>query len=698
MKKKYFLDEKDISKFLVNLKDDLEHFNFSNDNQVIYAIAIEELLLSCLENKKGTEFTYKSKMKNGLVTLTLKINGEEFNPLINKPGDVFERMIEKMTIPPEYIYDGENTVFFSLRMHNTFSNSLKNSWVYLKPQKKSLIKALILQALGFFLATLAPIYSSRLVSSINLGDTFGLIVTGILVCIVAVLGSWATYFMKRQYNIISQNVLNQMERDMLEQAVLIKTPVIEKKGTGTFIQRLTTDTTLMADSLVGIVDKGSLLLNSMGILIAVLYINPLIFIYVLISQIIVFLVENYRNKVSTQKDKKVRRVNDGFSSMVGEVIHGSKDVKLLNCEDSMIERIVNVIISTNITRSEQNEKNDRFLIIRRTVQHILDLGLIVIMFYTIKLGILIPSMALVIYNYNVGLSGSALRFGNFLDTLRSFIVSNERIFDIKNDYEFPKESFGTKSFDKPFSGNIELKNVTFAYNHNDLLDRDVTILNDMSFKINPGEKVAFVGGSGCGKTTIFNMISGLYNPDEGVVLYDGIDIRELTKSSLRGSLVVISQNPYLFNMSIKDNMRLVKGDATDEEIHDACKKACIDDDIMGFEHGYDTVIGEGGINLSGGQRQRLAIARGLLKGCKAILLDEATSALDNITQKKVQQAIYSLDEQMTVVMIAHRLSTVINADKIFFVKNGKIINEGTHKELLENCSEYKALYQSETEA
>ena len=485
---------------------------------------------------------------------------------------------------------------------------------------------------------------------------------------------------------------------MLEEVVLIQTPVIEKKGTGTFIQRLTTDTTLMADSLIGIVDKGSLLINSLGILIAVLYINPPIFIYMLVSQILLFFVENFRNKVSTQKDKKVRLANDGFFSMVGEVMHGSKDVKLLNCEDSMIERIANVITSTNITRAEQNEKNDRFLIIRRTVQHILDLGLIVIMLYAIRLEILTPSIALVIYNYNIGLSGSALRFGNFLDTLRSFIVSNERIFDIKNEYEFPKEAFGTKSFDKPFSGNIELRHVTFAYNHNDLLDRDITILKDLSLKIHPGEKVAFVGGSGCGKTTIFNMISGLYRPDEGMILYDDIDIRELTKSSLRGSLVVISQNPYLFNMSIRDNMLLVKGDATEEEIREACKKARIDDDIIAFEHGYDTLIGEGGINLSGGQRQRLAIARGLLKGCKAILLDEATSALDNVTQKKVQEAIDSLDEQMTVVMIAHRLSTVINADKIFFVKNGTIIHEGTHSELLDQCSEYKVLYQMETEA
>ena len=697
MKKKYFLNETDIAKFLTSLKDELAHFNFSKDNQTIYSIAVEELLLSCLENKKGNEFTYTSKLKNGLVTLTIKISGEAFDPLA-ETGKVFERMTGKMTIPPKYSYDGENTVIFSLRTHNTFANSLKNSWVYLKPQKKSLIKALILQAWGFFLATMAPLYSSRFVSSINSGDMFGLVLTGVLVFLVDILGSWATYFMKRQYNNISQNVLNKMERDMLEEAVRIKAPVIEKKGTGTFIQRLTTDTTLMADSLIGIVDKGSLLINSMGILIAVLHVNPLVFVYMLISQIILFFVESYRNKVSTRKNKILRRVNDDFFSMVGEVMHGSKDVKLLNCEDSMIKRIVNVITASNITRSEQNEKNDRFLIIRRSVQHILDLGFVLILFYTIKREMIVPSVALVLYNYNVGISGSALRIGNFLDTLRSFIVSNERIFDIKNEYEFPKETFGSKSFDKPFSGSIELRNVTFAYNHNDLLDRDITVLKDVSFKINPGEKVAFVGGSGCGKTTIFNMISGLYKPDDGTVLYDGIDIRELTRSALRDSLVVISQNPYLFNMSIRDNMLLVKADATDEEIREACKKACIDEDINGFEHGYDTLIGEGGINLSGGQRQRLAIARGLLKGCNAVLLDEATSALDNMTQKKVQEAIYSLDNRMTVVMIAHRLSTVINADRIFFVKNGKILAGGTHRELLDQCSEYKALYQMETEA
>ena len=182
------------------------------------------------------------------------------------------------------------------------------------------------------------------------------------------------------------------------------------------------------------------------------------------------------------------------------------------------------------------------------------------------------------------------------------------------------------------------------------------VLKGLSLHISPGETVALVGRSGCGKSTLLSLITRLHDPTRGSILLDGIEIKDLDQDSLRGNIGMVTQMPYLFNMSIRDNFAIVKKDVTDEEIVAACKTACIHDDIMNFSEGYDTVIGEGGILISGGQRQRIAIARCLIGDYPILFLDEATSALDNETQAKIQKAIEGMHGK-TIIMIAHRLST-----------------------------------------
>jgi len=187
----------------------------------------------------------------------------------------------------------------------------------------------------------------------------------------------------------------------------------------------------------------------------------------------------------------------------------------------------------------------------------------------------------------------------------------------------------------------------------------------------------------------------MYDVNSGTITIDGVDIKKLDKDTIRGNITIISQNPYIFNMSIKDNLRLVKEDVTEDEIKEACKMACLDEFIENLPNKYNTVVGEGGITLSGGQRQRLAIARAFIQKTEIILFDEATSALDNETQSKIQEAIENMKKDYTILIIAHRLSTVINSDRILFLEDGKIKCEGTHKELLKKSKEYRLLYESE---
>ncbi len=188
------------------------------------------------------------------------------------------------------------------------------------------------------------------------------------------------------------------------------------------------------------------------------------------------------------------------------------------------------------------------------------------------------------------------------------------------------------------------------------------------------------------------MISKGVEPQSGKVLLDGFDLNELSEKTLSDGISYVSQSPYIFNMSVKENLRLAKENATDDEIRSACQAADIADFVEGLKDGYDTLLGENGIFLSGGQKQRIAIARALLKDSKIIIFDEATSALDNIAQEKIKQTIYKLKKDHTIIFVAHRLSTVVDADEIMFVENGRIAMVGTHNKLIEECSGYKQLY------
>ena len=193
------------------------------------------------------------------------------------------------------------------------------------------------------------------------------------------------------------------------------------------------------------------------------------------------------------------------------------------------------------------------------------------------------------------------------------------------------------------------------------------------------------------------MLLRYFDASKGSITIDGINIKDLTEESLRGNISIIRQSPFLFNLSILDNFRLVKEDVSLEEVREYCKRAYIDDYIMSLPKGYDTIIGEGGINLSGGQKQRLAIARTLLLNTKIILFDEATSALDNESQEYIKRTIDDLVKDHTVIIVAHRLSTIVDADTIHIIEKGKLVGSGTHKELLKECKQYQHLYTAESE-
>ena len=237
---------------------------------------------------------------------------------------------------------------------------------------------------------------------------------------------------------------------------------------------------------------------------------------------------------------------------------------------------------------------------------------------------------------------------------------------------------------------IEYKDVCFSY------VKGKTVLDHINLKIKIGETIAFVGNSGGGKTTLVNLLPRFYDVTGGKVMIDGVDIRELDIDSLRDKIAIVFQDNFLFGGTIRDNILLGKEDASGEEIANAVKCACLDEFINTLDKGLDTEIGERGVLLSGGQKQRIAIARAFIKNAPIVILDEATSALDNKSEAIVQQAIENLMADRTVFIIAHRLSTVRNADKIVVVNYGKIAEIGTHEELIDRPNGiYASLYHTQ---
>lgn len=307
-------------------------------------------------------------------------------------------------------------------------------------------------------------------------------------------------------------------------------------------------------------------------------------------------------------------------------------------------------------------------------------GIILIKYHDITIGGIVMFVTLVSRLY-----GPVNTFSNIhVDIIRSMALF-ERIFqylDLKSEIIEKPDAENMENI----AGDIRFEHVNFSYNEKS------HALKDVDLEIKPGQMAAFVGPSGAGKTTITYLVPRLYDTTDGAVMIDGVDIKDVSLDSLRGQIGMVTQDTFLFNISIRDNLLFARPDASEKEIIEACRDANIHDFIVSLPDGYNTVVGDRGIKLSGGEKQRISIARTLLKNPRIVIFDEATSALDSNSEALIQQAIEPLLKSRTSLVIAHRLSTIMSADVIFVVKDGSIVEHGTHDELLKAGGVYKLLY------
>lgn len=463
----------------------------------------------------------------------------------------------------------------------------------------------------------------------------------------------------------------------------------EKQSSGEIINRITSDTDSLSSVFGELLYMISSLIGSLIIIIYVFLNSWIIGLEIILLIGLLFLVIKKYNPKLKDIHKEIREEQDKFTSLVTESVRGIREIKTLGIKNRLIDDMI-VIIKDIYRKSEyQIDVQTKFSIISRFLKSLLEVGVfitcVILLYYNQVSLTFFIAMTYYIYRYMWLIEN----INSLTQIYQRIVVSIGRVNEILENRLYQDETFGNETI-SDIKGIIEFKDVVFSYP-----DEDVT-LNKFNLKIESNKKIAIVGKSGQGKSTLFNLITRIFDPMSGEILLDNVNVKNLSEEELRKHISIIRQEPFIFNKTIKENFQLVDKNISLKEIRKYAKMAYIDDYIMSLPKKYNTVLGEGGVNLSGGQKQRLAIARTLCKDSKVILFDEATSALDNQSQEYVKMAIDNLVNDHTVVIVAHRLSTIIDSDIIHVVDKGKIVASGNHEYLLKNSDIYKSLYEMET--
>ena len=565
--------------------------------------------------------------------------------------------------------------------------NLKFLSTYFKSSKRLVIINIILNILLIITSVILPIISAKIIAELTNSNLKKVLYIAIILVLIRAFSTIINYFRYSSNYKIYNNILSNLRKDTLKRIHLLTNQTLDNNSVGLFVKRVKNDSETISLTYWRISNDIKSIISTIGIFIAIFIINKAVCFFALLYLLLIIILDNY-NQSKTRKLREItNKESEKNTSLITETIHGIRDIKMLNIENNT-KKLINKQIKTLLNCSKkETETNNLIGSLTDVVSNVCDFLLIVLYIYLIKENVLSLVNALVLYNYSVNLSSFHGYTGEIANYINKFNISTNRIKELFDNEKFEVETFGTKHI-KKVKGKFEFKDVHFGY-------KDKEVLKGVSFTVNPDETVAFVGKTGGGKTTIFNLLCKMYEVDKGEILIDDININELDKDTIRGNITVISQSPYIFNMSIKDNLKLVKPNLTNKEMKEALKTACLYEFVESLPNKYDTILGEGGVTLSGGQKQRLAIARALVQKTEIILFDEATSALDNETQEKITKAINNMKREYTIMIIAHRLSTIINADKIFFLNNGKIECFGSHEYLLKHSKDYKKLYETE---
>lgn len=572
----------------------------------------------------------------------------------------------------------------NLKKYGKVLKYVRRYWIFLFI---SLILALITVALTLYV----PIEIGKAIDEIVYGNVNFPVISDILLRIVIIVGitAVAQWFMSILNNKVTYEVVRDIRKEAFEKIEVLPLKYLDSHPSGEIVSRMIADVEQFADGLLmGFTQVFTGIMTIIGTLVFMLRLNiGITFVVILLTPISLF-VANFIAKKTYAMFQAQSKTRGEQTALVDEMLENEKVVKAYHQEDEVIKRF-----------DEINERLAKYSLraifyssitnpATRFVNGLVYAGVGLAGAYAAINGIMTVGALSSFLSYSNQYTKPFNEISGVITELQNAIACAARIFELLEEpVEIPDSKDAVVL--KDVKGNVVCKEVDFSY------DKTKKLIENLNLRIHPGQKIAIVGPTGCGKTTIINLLMRFYEVDQGAILIEGEDIRNITRNSLRASYGMVLQDTWLKSGTILENLKIGKEDATREEVINAAKEAHAHSFIKRLPKGYDTFIGEDGGMLSGGQKQLLCIARVMLSLPPILILDEATSSIDTRTELKIQSAFQKLMQGRTTFIVAHRLSTIQNADVILVMKNGNIIEQGNHEELLAKKGFYKELYESQ---
>jgi len=593
---------------------------------------------------------------------------------------------KKISLKPE-----ENQSLKRTSKARNWRATLMRIWGYLAESKGLITLVLLMVLASSALALLGPYLVGMAIDDYIVSkDSNGLLTLLVALIIIYLLHSTSLWFQNYWMIGIAQNTVYKMRSQLFKHLHKLPIPFFDKRQHGELMSRVTNDIENVSSTLnSSVIQISSSVLTLVGTVVVMLTLSPLLTVLTLLIVPTMFFGLKWITKRTGVFFKEQQRSLGDLNGFIEETISGQRIIKTFSQEDRVIsefevknERLKNagfwaLTYSGFIPKLMNMLNNLSFAIIA-------GVGGILALKGMVSIGVIV-----IFAEYSRQFTRPLNDLANQFNTLLSAVAGAERVFEIIDEEEEGKDERKTSNLVIE-RGEVECKDVSFSYEQ----EEGNTVM-DINFHVSPGETVALVGPTGAGKTTMINLISRFYEVDNGTVLIDGIDIKDYKRENLRRNMGFVLQDSFLFEGTIRENIRYGRLDATDDEVVEAAKLANAHSFIMKLPKQYDTVLKQDGSGISQGQKQLLSIARAILSNPLLLILDEATSSIDTVTEIKIQEALQRLMKGRTSFVIAHRLNTIQKADQILVLKDGRVIENGSHQELLQKNGFYAELYNSQ---